>query len=86
MHRRFIQIHPFDDGNGRVVRLLLNYLLIRLDYLPLVLEDRNAYIKAIQFTDAGDMSRLEALFADKIAAMLEKGIHAKENLIEPNFQ
>lgn len=84
LHRRFIHIHPFDDGNGRVVRLLLNYLLIRLDFLPMVLTDRNAYIKAIQFSDAGDASRLENLFADNIAAMLEQGIRAEKVKIDLN--
>lgn len=84
LHQRFIRIHPFDDGNGRVVRLLMNYILIRLDFLPMVLDDRNAYVKAIQFADTGDASRLEQLFADNIAAMLEKGIHAKDRRIDLN--
>jgi len=84
LHQRFIRIHPFDDGNGRVVRLLMNYVLVRLDFLPMVLDDRAQYIAAIQFADAGDSSRLEELFANRIAAMLEKGIHAKDHLIELN--
>ena len=84
LHQRFIHIHPFDDGNGRVVRLLMNYLLIRLDFLPMVLQDRNEYIKAIEFSDAGDATRLENLFAGSIAAMLEKGIDAKNVKIELN--
>ena len=82
LHRRFILIHPFDDGNGRVIRLLMNYVLIRLDFLPMVLDDRESYIKAIQFSDTGDISRLESLFADNIALMLERGIYAKNNMID----
>ena len=84
LHQRFIRIHPFDDGNGRVVRLLMNYILIRLEFLPMVLTDRNLYIKAIQFADAGDSSHLESLFADNIAAMLERGIVAKDVKIDLN--
>ena len=84
LHQRFIRIHPFDDGNGRVVRLLMTYLLIRLEFLPMVLADRKQYIKAIQFADAGDPSHLENLFADNIAAMLEQGITAKEVKIDLN--
>ena len=84
LHQRFIRIHPFDDGNGRVVRLLINYILIHLDFLPMVLQDRNEYIEAIQFADAGDASHLENLFANSIAAMLEKGIRAKNVKIELN--
>lgn len=84
LHQRFIRIHPFDDGNGRVVRLLMNTILMRLDFLPMVLDDRAQYIAAIQFADAGDISRLEELFASNIAAMLEKGIYAKDHIIELN--
>ena len=77
LHKRFILIHPFDDGNGRVIRLLMNYILIRLDFLPMVLTDREEYIKAIQFSDAGDKSHIEKLFKDNIILMLKKGIDAK---------
>jgi len=84
LHQRFIRIHPFDDGNGRVVRLLMNYILIRLDFLPMVLDDRARYIAAIQFADAGDSSRLEALFAERIATVLEMGIRAKHRIIDLN--
>ncbi len=84
LHQRFIRIHPFDDGNGRVVRLLMNCILIRLEFLPMVLADRNQYIKAIQFTDVDDSSHLENLFADSIATMLGQGIIAKEVKIDLN--
>ena len=50
----------------------------------MVLEDRNAYIKAIQFADTGNRNHLEKLFADHIVAMLEKGIHAKDHRIDLN--
>jgi len=84
LHQRFIRIHPFDDGNGRVARLLMNYILVRLDFLPMVLDDRDRYIAAIQFADTGDIGRLEELFADCIAAMLEKGIYARDRLVALN--
>ena len=82
LHKRFIMIHPFDDGNGRVIRLLMNYILIRLDFLPMVLDNREEYIKAVQFSDAGDMRYLEKLFANNIIFMLKKGVYAKKNKID----
>lgn len=82
LHKRFILIHPFDDGNGRVIRLLMNYILIRLDFLPMVLNHREEYIKAVQFSDAEDISRLEKLFANNIIFMLKKGIYAKNHKID----
>lgn len=37
LHRRFVFIHPFKDGNGRVARLLMNLALIQEGYLPAVI-------------------------------------------------
>ena len=84
LHKRFISIHPFDDGNGRVIRLLMGYMLIRLDFPPMILPGRDEYIKAIEFSDAGDMSFLEKLFADSIASALKRGVFAKTHKIGLN--
>ena len=84
LHHRFICTHPFDDGNGRVVRLLLAYVLVCLDFLPMVLNNREQYIKAIQFADTGNITHLENLFSANIVAMLEKGIYAKNNKVDLN--
>ena len=81
LHKRFILIHPFDDGNGRVVRLLMGYILVRLNFLPIIIYDRKEYIKAIQFSDAGDIKPLEELFAVNMTIMLKKGLLAKESKI-----
>ena len=40
LHRRFVYIHPFKDGNGKVVRLLMNFALIQDGYLPAVISIR----------------------------------------------
>jgi Fic family protein len=49
LHTKFVTIHPFVDGDGRVARALLNFILERNDYpeLYLGLEDRNAYLDAV---------------------------------------
>ncbi len=54
-HHDFEAVHPFDDGNGRVGRLLLNLLLMRDGYAPaLLLRDwRTAYIRALQVATNG---------------------------------
>lgn len=38
VHARFIKIHPFEDGNGRVGRLLMNIILVRLGLSPIAIE------------------------------------------------
>ena len=32
LHKRFVFIHPFIDGNGRMARLLMNLALLRNEY------------------------------------------------------
>ncbi len=58
LHHRFTQIHPFEDGNGRVVRALLTWHLIQADYLPVVVkrDDRPDYIAALEYADRGDLT------------------------------
>lgn len=60
LHHRFTQIHPFQDGNGRVARCLLNYVLIEAGYLPVVVanDDRTAYLDALEAADAGELEPL----------------------------
>ena len=54
-HRRLVDIHPFNDGNGRTARLLMNLVLIRGGYAPIAVrpEDRLSYIRALQQARAG---------------------------------
>ena len=66
LHHRFTQIHPFQDGNGRVARALASLVLIRGGYFPLVVErdDRTRYLDALEEADDGDLSPLVKLFTE----------------------
>lgn len=65
LHHRFTQIHPYQDGNGRVARALTTLVLLRAELLPLVVDRdlRTEYIKALEAADAGDLAALASLFA-----------------------
>ncbi len=65
LHHRFIQIHPFQDGNGRVARALVLLILLRHDYAPLVIDRRRRddYLDALDEANAGDLAPLVRLFA-----------------------
>ncbi|MDY6805440.1 MAG: Fic family protein [Cyanobacteriota bacterium] len=64
LHHRFTQIHPFQDGNGRIARCLASLVFIRAGWFPLVLtrDDRSTYISALEDSDRGDLSNLINLF------------------------
>ncbi len=49
-HHRFTNIHPFDDGNGRMARALMNLILMREGYPPVVIKDkqRQEYVAALR--------------------------------------
>jgi Fic family protein len=81
-HAWLTHIHPFDDGNGRLARLLANYVLGAGSYPPLVVKstsDRPRYLAALAHSDeAGDISTLVRLFL----RVLRRGVEFMER---PDF-
>ena len=65
LHHRFTQIHPYQDGNGRVARALVTLVLLRAKLLPLVIDRdlRIDYLNTLETADNGDLAPLASLFA-----------------------
>lgn len=65
LHHRFAQIHPFQDGNGRVARALATLVFLRAGWFPLVVtrDDRTRYIGALEEADREDLAPLVELFS-----------------------
>jgi Fic family protein len=73
LHAAFERIHPFPDGNGRVGRLVLTHLLVRMGYPPAIIErnERTNYLKSLRRADEEDCGPLTELLARSV----RKGIY-----------
>ena len=90
LHHRFVQIHPFQDGNGRVARCLVAMVLLRGDWLPLVVgrHYRPAYIEALEKADKNNLTALVELFGTLEQDVLIKAVSsagAPELLPQPTL-
>jgi len=83
LHHRFTQIHPFQDGNGRVARALASLVFIREGYFPLLItrDTRAEYIEALGTADNGDLKPLVLLFARVQRDCLVKALSLSEDVI-----
>lgn len=74
---RFVWIHPFQDYNGRVARMLTILILLKLDLPPIEIKaetgaDRKKYLEAMYAADEGNYSKLEDLIGKALVESLAK--------------
>lgn len=87
-HYKFVCIHPFDDGNGRVSRLLMNYVLLAHKLPPVVIKssDKQNYLHALHLADTGQYEAFIRYIAEQVVHSLEMAIKAAkgESIEEPD--
>ena len=87
-HHRFQQIHPFQDGNGRVGRAILTWHLVKNGFFPIVVsrDDRAEYIDALERADEGDLTPLVDMFVRLEKNTILQAIDAAASSSAPKFQ
>ncbi len=93
-HHRFVWIHPFDNGNGRTVRLLTYAMMIKMGFkvnqgriinpTAVFCSDRNKYYNALQEADSGSESGL-LNWIEYVLSGLSIEIEKVDNLLDYNY-
>ncbi|MDX2076448.1 MAG: Fic family protein [bacterium] len=95
LHHRFTQIHPFQDGNGRVARNLATLIFLRAGWFPLTILNngdetigRLNYIEALETADDGDLEPLVDLFAQSQKQAFMQSLSLSEDVLNTarNYQ
>ncbi len=87
LHHRFTQIHPFQDGNGRVARALASLVFLREGLFPVVIResDRKEYIGALESADFGDLGPLVNLFARRQRDAILKALGLEQQVQQSKY-
>jgi Fic family protein len=73
LHYEFVLIHPFDDGNGRMARILMNLVLMRYGFPPAIIktQEKEAYFSALRQADGGQFDVFSDYIAQQVCASLQ---------------
>jgi Fic family protein len=88
LHHRFTQIHPFQDGNGRVARALASIVFLKESWFPLVVHgdlQRKEYLDSLEEADRGDLKPLVNLFSKVQKRAFLKALSLSENVLQDSL-
>jgi hypothetical protein len=83
LHHRFTQIHPFQDGNGRVARAIASLVLVKDGLFPFVVtrDDKPSYLDALEAADKGNLKPLINLISRLQITQFRKATAISEVLL-----
>lgn len=72
-HYHLVRIHPFDDGNGRGARILMNLILLKAGFFPAIIrrEAKRTYLEALGVADQGDIAPFLTFIASQLIETLQ---------------
>ena len=80
LHYGIARIHPFTDGNGRVARLAMNFVLLSAGYPPVSISTdlRQDYYNALEAADSGDFQTWQSFLTQQLEHELDGWLSALE--------
>lgn len=84
LHHRFTQIHPFQDGNGRVARALATLVFLQFGWFPLVVTNaqRDEYIDALEAADHSNIALLVHLFGQNAKRAFSRALTLSDDVLQ----
>ncbi|MGB2972048.1 MAG: Fic family protein [Candidatus Competibacter sp.] len=72
-HYNMVRIHPFDDGNGRGARILMNLILLKAGFFPAIIrrEQKRNYLETLAVADRGDIDPFLEFVASQLLETLQ---------------
>lgn len=86
-HHSFVQIHPFQDGNGRIARLLASLILIKANLFPFTVnrDEKKQYIESLEAADKGEYQPIIDFFCNTQVSNIEHALNVKTDIVSGSF-
>lgn len=89
VHHIFTTIHPFQDGNGRVARLLASLIFVKAGFFPLTVlreEAKARYIEALERADSGEIQPFVTYLGEVQKRNIQKALNVQEVSSTSSFE